>query len=278
MIIDTHTHFYDPSRPEGIPWPTKDNEPLYRTVLPEHFKAVANPCGVTHTVIVEASAWLEDNDWILEMAKDEPAIAGFVGHLEPEWDGFDDHAARLGANPLFNGIRLHRGTFGDGKNDQQQALRSLVDHNLELDLLVNAEELPAVANAATAYPSLRIVVNHVAHVSITGRDPDPAWIEALRSLAPHENVFMKISGFIECAETQPAPDDPAYYKPTFDAMWNILGEDRLVYGSNWPVCERAGPYETVFKIADAYFTSKGEAAREKYFVGNSRKAYRLAGR
>ena len=79
MIVDTHTHLYDPTRPQGIPWPNKDNEQLYRTVLPEHFKQTAGPSGVTHTVVVEASVWVDDNDWILDLAKDEPAIVGFVG-------------------------------------------------------------------------------------------------------------------------------------------------------------------------------------------------------
>ena len=72
MIIDTHTHFYDPTRPEGVPWPPADNELLYRTVLPEHHRALAAPEGVTGTVVVEASAWLADNQWILDLAAADP--------------------------------------------------------------------------------------------------------------------------------------------------------------------------------------------------------------
>ena len=72
MIIDTHTHFYDPSRPQGVPWPGPENELLYRTVLPEHYRQIAEPEGVTGTVVVEASAWLDDNQWILDLAKDDP--------------------------------------------------------------------------------------------------------------------------------------------------------------------------------------------------------------
>ena len=82
MIIDTHTHFYDPTRPEGVPWPPPDNELLYRTVLPEHFKAEASPHGVTGTVVVEAACTVEDNQWILDMADRDPVIVGYVGRLE----------------------------------------------------------------------------------------------------------------------------------------------------------------------------------------------------
>ena len=72
MIIDTHTHFYDPYRPEGVPWPPRDDALLYRRVLPEDYKAVAVPEGVTGTVVVEASEWVEDNGWILDLAATEP--------------------------------------------------------------------------------------------------------------------------------------------------------------------------------------------------------------
>ena len=68
MIIDTHTHFYDPTRPQGVPWPSKENELLYRTVLPQHHRALAEREGVTGTVVVEASKWLEDNQYVLDLA------------------------------------------------------------------------------------------------------------------------------------------------------------------------------------------------------------------
>ena len=275
MIVDTHTHLYDPTRPQGIPWPPKDNELLYRTVLPEHFGEVANPCGVTHTVVVEASVWVEDNDWILGLAENEPAIVGFVGNLDPQQDDYIATLDRLSKNPLFRGVRLRRKELDRADDpDTIAAIRALADRDLGMDLLANPADLAAVATVATAVPDLRIVCNHVAHVVIDGCAPDPEWIAGLNAIASHPNVYMKVSGFVERAREQPAPSDPAYYKPSFDAMWEILGEDRLVYGSNWPVCERAAPYATVFAIADAFFSDKGDSAREKYFVENGRKAYK----
>ena len=95
MIVDTHTHFYDPYRPEGVPWPPQDNSLLYRRVLPDDYKAVALTEGVTGTVVVEASEWVEDNRWILELAATEPFIVGFVGNLDPESDDFERHLASL---------------------------------------------------------------------------------------------------------------------------------------------------------------------------------------
>ena len=279
MIVDTHIHLYDPTRPQGIPWPPKDNELLYRTVLPEHFKAVANPLGVTHTVVVEASIWVEDNDWILEQAENDPCIVGFVGNLDTEDEQYIDHLDRLSQNPIFRGVRLRRKELQNADQPETiAAMKALADRDLQMDLLAQPTDLATVAAIASQIPDLRIVCNHVAHVLINGKDPDPEWVAGLNAIASHENVYMKVSGFVERSEQQPAPDDLEYYRPTFDAIWDILGEDRVIYGSNWLVCERAAPYETVFKLVDAYVSEKGDSAREKYFVENGRAAYKWVDR
>src|SRR5579859_505175 len=82
-IIDAHVHFYDPTRPQGVPWPGKDDKLLYRRFLPEHFKALTREHKVGGAIVVEASSWLEDNQWVLDLAKDEPFVLGLVGHLTP---------------------------------------------------------------------------------------------------------------------------------------------------------------------------------------------------
>ena len=83
IVIDTHTHFYDPTRPEGVPWPGKDDKLLYRKVLPDEFAKLVKPHGVTGTIVVEASPLPKDNDWLIALAKREPIIKGIVGHLFP---------------------------------------------------------------------------------------------------------------------------------------------------------------------------------------------------
>ena len=89
MIIDTHVHFYDTDRPEGVPWPDPTDTVIYRPSLPDRYKALAEPAGVTGVIVVEASTWLEDNRWILDLAEDEPLVKGFVGNLDPEDAAFE---------------------------------------------------------------------------------------------------------------------------------------------------------------------------------------------
>ena len=104
-VIDCHTHFYDPSRPQGIPWPGRDSS-LYRTVLPADLRRQPQHLPVTGTIVVEASSWLEDNDWLLELGQRDPFIVGVVGNLNPESADFGLQVRRLSANPLFRGIRI----------------------------------------------------------------------------------------------------------------------------------------------------------------------------
>ena len=127
MIIDTHTHFYDPSRPEGVPWPGQDNELLYRTVLPEHYRQIAEPEGVTGTIVVEASAWLEDNQWILGLAEEDPFILGLVGHIDPGRQDFEANLKRFSDHPRFCGIRCGGGFFDDIKSNLLKTIIIEVD-------------------------------------------------------------------------------------------------------------------------------------------------------
>ena len=100
MIIDTHIHIYDPTRPEGVPFPEPDDE-IYRRVMPEDYRALVASEGVTGAIIVEASTWVEDNQWVLDVIEDDPFIVGLVGNLDPRAEDFGDHLNRLSPNPLF---------------------------------------------------------------------------------------------------------------------------------------------------------------------------------
>ena len=276
MIIDTHTHFYDPTRPEGVPWPNPNDEVLYRRVMPENYKTLAVPEGVTGTVVVEASKWLEDNQWILDLAAAEPFIVGFVGHLEPTAD-FADNLNRFSANPLFRGIRLgsgHLRTIGDPTF--LGSIEKLAAKELTLDLLINPEALSILPTLVEHTPEMRIVINHIAGARISEAPPDAAWVSAIREVARYPNIYCKVSGLAEHTGQIPAPTDVSYYTPTIDVLWDAFGEDRLIYGSNWPVSERFAPYGVVQQIVNDYFSAKGDAVKAKFFWQNAKAAYLLS--
>jgi L-fuconolactonase len=275
MIVDTHTHFYDPTRPQGVPWPSADNDLLYRPVYPSAYKALAIPEGVSGTVVVEASKWLEDNQWILDLAHEEPFIVGFVGHLRPGETSFGQHLRRFTADPLFCGIRCGPGFFTEAPESGFVAhLRTLAANDLSLDVLIRQEHVGALLALARSIPELHIVVNHIAHMPIDARPLAPQWLEIYERLAGEPQIRMKASALPEQSVVQPAPTALDVYRPTLDALWATFGEDRLIYGSNWPVCERAGDFSVGLNVVKDYFVEKGEPAAAKFFRENAAAAYR----
>ncbi len=280
-VIDTHTHFYDPTRPEGVPWPPKDDAVLYRPVRPAEFQDLSRRHGVTGTVVVEASPWLADNQWILDLAAKNDFILGFVGNIKPGRPEFAAELGRFTANPIFRGIRVgvwDKSTLSDPNVVRDLSL--LAGHNLSLDVLIGPDHLDDVAQLAAAIPGLHIIVDHCANVPIVGQSAPVAWLEGLKACSPHRNVFMKVSGLVEGTGRNhgDAPSELTIYRPTLNAIWQAFGEQRVIYGSNWPVSSRFAPYERVFDLVAEYFNGKGRSAVDKFFTGNAVHAYRLVAR
>jgi len=98
----------------------------------------------------------------------------------------------------------------------------------------------------------------------------------MREVSRYPNVYCKVSGLVEHTGQLPAPADGAYYTPTIDILWETFGENRLIYGSNWPVSERFAPYKVVQEIVGGYFSAKGETVKAKFFWQNAETAYRLS--
>jgi L-fuconolactonase len=275
MIIDTHTHFYDPTRPQGVPWPPADNKLLYRTVLPEHHKALAVPEGVTGTVVVEASLRLEDNTWILDLAAQDRHIVGLVGHIDPKRPEFGADLARFAANPLFRGIRCGARYFDNVEQGSFLSdMETLAGLDLELDVLLRQQHLDGLLALARRLPELRIVVNHIAHMPIDGEAVTAEWEDAYGQMAEQPNVWLKVSAVMEQSTIQPAPADVDFYRPALDAIWAAFGEDRVIYGSNWPVCERAGTLKQSLDVVKGYVGGKSRKAWDKYFWRNGKDAYK----
>lgn len=277
-IIDTHTHFYDPSREGGVPWPAKTDALLHRTVLPKHYRALKVPQRVDGTVVVEASPLVEDNQWILDLAAEDPFIVGLVGNLPVGKPEFRGHLKRFAKNPLFRGIRVRGVSLKDGLDQPAfvDDLKALTDAGLALDVPSQADAVAQTARLARAVPGLHIVVNHVAGARIEGGAPSADWSRVVGECAAQPGVFMKVSGLVEGTRRTngDAPESVEFYRATLDALWSAFGVERLIYGSNWPVSERFAPLERVERIALDYFRVKGQAALDHVFWRNAQTAYR----
>lgn len=266
-IVDTHVHFYDPGRPQGVPWPPQKDALLYRRTMPEDFRLAAKGLGIDGVIIVEASAWLEDNQWVLDLAKDDTMIKGVVGRLDPGKPDFREHLTRFGKNPLFRGIRLNGTQIKAGLESAawKEDLQRLADADLQLDAIGPDSMFADLARLSDQIPGLRIVIDHLPFYSPGANQ--------VREMAKRSRIYAKVSGVLRSVDGR-VSESSADYREALDEIWSVFGRDRVIYASNWPVSNRMGQYAAVLKVAKEYFSAKGEEAAERFFWKNSVAAYK----
>ena len=269
-IIDTHIHLFDPTRPEGIPWPPKDNAVLYKPALPARYRQIAVPLGVRGAIEVECSTWVEDNQWVLDVCRRDRIMLGTIGNLDLASADFGQQLERFRKDPLFLGIRygnLWNRDLGAGlaKPDFVAGLKALAGAGLTLDSAnPNPELLGAILRTNDRVPGLRIVVDHL---------PQMTPHAVIGDFAKRPNIWVKISEVHRRVDGR-VPADLAFYQERLDAIYETFGADRVLYGSDWPNSDQWVEYPRVLAMVREYFESKTREAREKYFWRNSVAAYR----
>lgn len=278
-VIDTHTHFYDPHRAQGVPWPPKDNRTLYRTILPPDYRALPQPAPVAGTVVVEASPWVEDNQWILDLAGRDPFILGFIGNLPVGTPECGPLLERFARNPILRGLRVQGAALASGltRKEFTNDLAALAERGLVLDVVGTPAMLPDVARLARALPRLTIVIDHLAGVSLAAGTVAEEWRRDLAAVAKCERVVAKVSGLPEATGRTDgsAPREEAAYRPALDVLWELFGADRLVYGSNWPVCELFSDLATVQRLTLAFCARHDAAVMARVMRTNAVRVYGL---
>ncbi|OYV06788.1 MAG: hypothetical protein CFE26_04420 [Verrucomicrobiales bacterium VVV1] len=277
-IIDCHVHLWSLARPEGIRWIKKDDPVLFRDFLPNDHEVIAKANGVSGVVLVQAGQSLPDNQWNLDVTAHNPKLyRGLVGNLS-EVIGTD------GFKPLFNQLCKDRRYLGYRLSGRyQEGLSEAFFRDLELtaeagksvDFLIGGYSLKEVDAIAKRVPKLRIILDHFGNLRLDGKALDPLWVEDFRAVAKHPNVHCKVSALYGRVEKQPAPKDLAYYKPILDLTFEAFGEDRLIFGSDWPVSEATGDYASVLALTRSYFAAEGPEVSEKLFHRNAARFYAM---
>lgn len=277
-IIDCHVHLYMLSRPEGITWIKKDNQHLYRDHLPEDFAAIAKANGVTGVVLVQAGQSLPDNQWNLDISsKNKELFRGVVGNLSEVigTEEFGPLFEKLCKDPRYLGYRLS-GRYQEKLSEAfYRDLEATAKAGKSVDFLLGGYSLKEVATIAGRVPDLRIIIDHFGGVQLDGKPLDPAWVADFSAVAKLPNVFCKVSALYGRVAKQPAPKDLLFYQPILDLAFESFGEDRLVYGSDWPVTKTTGEYESVLELTRSYFESKSPDVCEKLFHRNAEKFYAI---
>jgi predicted TIM-barrel fold metal-dependent hydrolase len=289
-IIDCHIHLFDGTRPQGAPYKGGRAFPG-GVALPSMYAKIAKPLGIVGVIEVDASPWLEDNLWVLETIQPEPIMVGTVGDLRPEKPEFGEYLERFAKNPLYRGIRygnlwgydmvreVDNPAFIDG-------LKLLVQHDLVLETAnQNVALLQAAVRVSDKVPELRIVLDH-----LPALDPTPenqaAYDAVLKEISQRRNIWTKLSEIVHPVRTgpRPAPGTPAPpplierglapHRARLDMLMGIFGEDRVVFGSDWPNAVGVSEVPDTVALVREYFSGKSRQAAEKYFWKNSVAAYK----
>ncbi len=268
-VIDCHIHLFDTTRPGGVPWPPKNDEALYKPALPARYRSIAVKFGVVGAIEVEASPLIEDNQWVLDVAAKDKIIVGTVGHLEPGTADFRRDLERFHRNRLFRGIRygnLWNSDIHDKLANPEfvAGLKELAAADLSLDRAnPTARLMGDMLRVSDAVPNLRIILDHIPQLDTKLYEGD------LHRFADRKQIYAKISEPFERT-----PQGLVFSKGRIDELFGVFGEDRVVFGSDWPNSDHWAPYEKAFTALHEYFMAKGRPVAEKYFWKNSAKAYK----
>ena len=283
-VIDSHIHLFDPTRPGGVPWPDKSDVALYQPALPARYKALAHPRHVVGAIAVECSSWMIDNFWLQDMVERRPFILGFIGDLEPGAPDFSATVDRFHRSPRFLGIRygnLWNRDLGIAAENRAflSGLKLLAHDGLVLETAnPDAHLIAAVVSVSDRVPDLRIVIDHLPHAEIPAEPSIRSTYEThLRELSLRPNIFVKGSEIVR-REDGKVRLDIEYYKATLDQLWDLFGEDRIFFGSDWPNSDSLANYDETFGVAKGYIATRSLAAQQKYFWKNSHSVYKWRAR
>ena len=270
--IDSHQHFWNYSTAE-YPWIPKGS-PLQRDWLPDYLAALQKPLGLQGSIAVQARQTLEESRWLLELADHHSIIKGVVGWVDLRSQAVDEQLARFAKHPKFRGVRH---VVQDEPDDNFMlgeafihGISRLKSHKLTYDILIFPKQLPAAIELVKRFPEQPFVLDHIAKPHIKDGTLEP-WAKQIRELAKAPNLVCKVSGMVTEANWAIWKADD--FKPYLDVVFEAFGVQRLMFGSDWPVCLLAGSYERVFKLAAdcaGQFSAEEQAG---FFGGNAAKFY-----
>ena len=272
--IDAHQHFwkYDP---QLYPWIAGDLSPLGRDFLPSDLAPILRSQGIAGSVAVQARQDLAETAWLLQLAEQDPWILGVVGWVDLR---SEDLAAQLAglAHPKLRGIRhVLQDESPEFLLDPhfQRGVGQLAAAGLTYDLLVYPQHLPNSFTLCEDNPELWMVLDHCAKPAIRSGALRP-WQDDIRRIAELPNVLCKVSGLVtEAAWNTWQPDD---FKVYLDTVFEAFGSDRVMFGSDWPVCTVAGSYDKVFELVKDYTDTLSIDERAALFGETAQRFYQLS--
>ena len=275
MRIDSHQHFWNYSAKE-YPWINDKARRIARDFLPQDLGRELKEVNLDGSVAVQARQTVEESRWLLNLADHYPLIKGVVGWVDLRSPRVEEELAELAKHPRFVGVRHVVQDEPDDqfmlKQDFLRGIGKLKQFHLTYDVLIYPKQLSAAIELATQFPEQTFVLDHIAKPIIRDGVRSP-WDKQIREFAQAPNVYCKISGMV--TEARWSEWKKADFEPYLDLVFEAFGVDRLLYGSDWPVCLLSAKYEQVYGIAHDYARKHAPKAEARLFGENAVRAYRL---
>ena len=275
MHIDAHQHFWI-YKAEEYDWIDESMAPLRRDFLPGDLASVRRDAGFHGSIAVQARQSLEETRWLLELADGDPSIMGVVGWVDlrspdarSQLEAFSRNSKLVGVRHIVQSEPDDRFMLGE---DFLRGISMLEEFDLTYDILIYPRHLAVAAEFVERFPRQRFVLDHLAKPYIKKAEVQ-AWATGIRALAEFPNVFCKLSGLVTEADwNRWTPEQISRY---IDVAFKAFGPERLMIGSDWPVCLVAGTYGRVMNIVKTYLAQYSSEIQEGVLGGNARRFWKL---
>ena len=275
MIIDSHHHFwkYDPVEYD---WIDDSMKVIRKDFFPENLKTTVQAAVVDGVISVQARQCVEETDWLIGMAHQYEFIKGVVGWLPLIQDDVEEYLVKYANEKILKGVRH----VIQGEPDPEFMLRKdfnngislLKKYSLVYDILIVERQLPDTIRFVDQHPEQVFVLDHIAKPFI-GRNELSPWKENIQELAKRENVNCKISGMVTEADYQKWT--PSQLLPYFEVILDAFGPERLLFGSDWPVCLVATSYKNWMELVRKSIAQLSESEKAKIMGENAIRLYQL---
>ena len=274
MKIDAHQHFwqFDPVRDA---WIDDTMSVIRKDFLPKDLQPLLSENNIDGCVAVQADQSETETEFLLALAAKNDFIKGVVGWVDLRKENVEERLAHYAKNPLFKGVRhIAQGEADDFllRKDVQRGIGFLGQFGLTYDILVFARQLPAAIELVKAFPKQKFVLDHLAKPQIS-KGLDREWQTNVAALAEYPNVFCKLSGMV--TETDDFKWKKSDFTPYLDVIFKSFGTDRVMYGSDWPVCLLAADYAAQLNILQEYIANFSESEQSKIMGRNATSFYNL---
>ncbi len=275
MIIDSHHHFwkYDPVEYD---WIDDKMKVIRKDFLPGNLEREINNSGVDGVVTVQARQSIVETEWILNMASENDFIKGTVGWLPIADDNFKIHLEKYASHEKL--VALRHVIQGEPDNNFilgekfNKGISQLMEYDLVYDILIFERHLPQTIEFVKNHPNQVFVLDHIAKPLIAKNELSP-WRENILKLAQNDNVYCKMSGMVTEADFTQWTEDQL--KPYFDTVIEAFGSDRLMFGSDWPVCLVGVEYKQWFELIKKQIKTLSKEEQDSILGENAIKAYKL---